>query len=145
MDCIHHDSVKWQENCIYIFDWKCWTVTQLTLLTLSQFSTSNRNSVIHVCVVSQSPKIRATSSVLGNQHSFLHQPTAAFSKMNYSTWRHGWLITFCSFSWDVNTSPCPNFKWGLAKPPLKLWHGTVITSRWSFWVRVQPIRDDVAI
>ena len=30
--------------------------------------------------------------------------------------------------WDAITHPCPNFDGGLAKPPLKLGHGWVITS-----------------
>ena len=32
------------------------------------------------------------------------------------------------FVWDVITPPCPNFNGSLAKLPLKLWHGWVITS-----------------
>ena len=31
-------------------------------------------------------------------------------------------------TYDVFTHPCPNFNSSLAKPPLKLWHGWVITS-----------------
>ena len=31
--------------------------------------------------------------------------------------------------WDIITHPCPNFNGGLVKPPLKLGHGWLITSR----------------
>ena len=39
----------------------------------------------------------------------------------------------CINVWHTNTHPCPNFKEGLAKPPLKLGLGWLITSHSKLW------------
>ena len=51
-------------------------------------------------------------------------------------WKFGaWISDYIhSFQWDVITHPCSNFNGGLAKPPLKLGHGWVITSHRNYCV-----------
>ena len=46
-----------------------------------------------------------------------------------------WISNYIpSFVWDVITHPCPNFNGSLAKLPLKLGHGWVITSHTFIWM-----------